>query len=305
MRDLLSAGIAPVNAELGIGGFGRVKFHGTALIVAKRPLHDVKMMRTPVAHAAAAVFAIMPPFGIPLGHAARTQNGVVRPHGSRSQPQIPIQAGLGGFFRQVAGNRRAAHGHLGMRHRADHAVAHQFAGGAKFAHGTLHAADLENSIVGAHGLHHRPAFQHGMRHGFLAVNILAGPGRRNGHERVPMIRRGDDDGINILPRQQIAEILVGVAAFVGAGIGVLGVGGFHGLFRQLQPGAVHIAHGEHADVLARETGVHQAVTLLADTDEAEGDLFAGGAVRRPQTGRQNERSRAGDGRRLDKMAAIK
>ena len=293
-----------MHAELRVRRVGRVKFHRAALIVAKRPLHDVKMMRTPVAHAAAAVFAVMPPFRITLGHAARTQNRVVRPRGSRSQPHIPVQARFGGFFREIAGNRRTADRDLRMRHRADDAVTHQFAGRAKFAHGPLHAANLENSIIGAGGLHHRPAFQHGMRHGFLAINILARPGRRDGHERMPMIRRGNDDGINILPRQQIAEILVGVAAFIRAPVGVFGVGGFHRLFRQIQPGAVHIAYRQHADVLAREAGMHQAVTLLADADEAERDLFARGAVRRPQAGRQNERSRAGDGRRFDKMAPV-
>ena len=35
-------------------------------------------------------------------------------------------------------------------------------------------------------------------------------------ERVPVVGRGDDDGVDVLAGEQLAEVVVGVAALVGA-----------------------------------------------------------------------------------------
>ncbi len=263
------------------------------------------MMRAPVAHAAAAIFAVMPPLRKIFGHATRTQNGIVSALRRRAEPQVPVQSRFRRFFRQIAKDRGTAHRRVHFGDRADHAVAHQLARGAKFTHRTLHRADLKNSFVRAHGAHHRAALVDGVRHRFFAVNILARIRRRDRGERVPVVGRGDDHSVNVLARQQIAEIVVGIAAFVVSAFFLFGVGGFDFVLGQIAAGRIHIAHRQHANVATRQASAEQAVALFANANETERDLHARRRVRGEQTGAQHQRRGTGNDGCFQKMAARK
>ena len=63
-------------------------------------------------------------------------------------------------------------------------------------------------------LHHGAAFANCQRFRFLAVDIFARPAGGNGDDRVPVIRRGDMDGVDIRTCQQFPEITIGHTAVV-------------------------------------------------------------------------------------------
>ena len=52
----------------------------------------------------------------------------------------------------------------------------------------------------------RPFAQH-ERQRLLDVDVLAGAQRRDGHERVPVIGRGDDHRVDVLAVEHLAEVL--------------------------------------------------------------------------------------------------
>ena len=64
-------------------------------------------------------------------------------------------------------------------------------------------------IVRRRRLHELPAFPHIVRDGLFHIDILAGLDGPDGGERVPVIRRGDRNGIDLFALQQLAN--VGVA----------------------------------------------------------------------------------------------
>jgi hypothetical protein len=71
-------------------------------------------------------------------------------------------------------------------------------------------ADGDDAVVFARGLDHLAPFPDGVRRGLLDVNILAclaGPDRG---ERVPVIGRGDGDGVHRLIVEHTAQVGLGL-----------------------------------------------------------------------------------------------
>ncbi|MBA7715514.1 hypothetical protein ES703_124562 [subsurface metagenome] len=68
-----------------------------------------------------------------------------------------------------------------------------------------------------HGLSHRPAFGYRQAQGLLAVNILAGLRRHNYRYRVPVVRCGDANRVDIIPGNHLAKINVRITALEFAG----------------------------------------------------------------------------------------
>jgi hypothetical protein len=67
---------------------------------------------------------------------------------------------------------------------------------------------LHDAVVPTRRFDHRATFANVVTEGLLHINVLAcltGEHRRN---RVPMVRRGDQHGINVLLFEQAAEIFV-------------------------------------------------------------------------------------------------
>ena len=90
-------------------------------------------------------------------------------------------------------------------------VANQFAGRAEFGRRPLHAANLQDTLVGTHGIHHDATFKNRVRHRLFAVNILARLNCGDGNQGMPVIWRRDHDGINVFSGEQFAKIIVGDA----------------------------------------------------------------------------------------------
>ena len=71
----------------------------------------------------------------------------------------------------------------------------------------IHRADLHDLVVPRRRLDHLAAFPHRVRRGLLDVDVLAGLERPDGGERVPVVRRGDDDGVDVLVVEHAPQIL--------------------------------------------------------------------------------------------------
>ena len=115
------------------------------------------------------------------------------------------------------------------------------------------------------------AFGDVVAHGLLDIDVLAGLGRPDGHQRVPVVRRGDGDGVQRLVFQRLADVghaFAGELAFdlLLQGlqfalqhllVGIDQVGDFHvGLFQPAADvaaaAAVDAGHGDAQPVVGPE-----------------------------------------------------
>ncbi len=98
--------------------------------------------------------------------------------------------------------------HLHRVHPADFALLHHVAGKPVGRGRTALCARLINGAEPAAGFYQVAALLNRQADRFFAVNILAGVrGEHRGHG-VPAIARGDQDGVNVRPRKQGAEIVM-------------------------------------------------------------------------------------------------
>jgi hypothetical protein len=116
-----------------------------------------------------------------------------------------------------------------------------------------------------------------------------------------MIGRGDDDGVDILSRQDLAEIGVGIAGTVSL-VGFGGVGVVDALLRGEAAGGVDIADREDFDVVAIDVAAEVALHLFSHADTAEREALAWGGRLGPDTTWENERGREEDGGVLEETA---
>ena len=92
---------------------------------------------------------------------------------------------------------------------ADGAVAQMLNGFDHAGVGARLAAVLANAIVLLDRAHQLTSFKRVMRAGLFDVDVLAGLAGPDGHERVPMIGRGDGNGVDLFVLEQLAHIDVG------------------------------------------------------------------------------------------------
>ena len=104
---------------------------------------------------------------------------------------------------------------------------------------------LKNDVVAADRLNHSLALGDGAGERFLAIDGFAGARGGNGHQRVPMIGRGDIDSVNVRASQNLAEIIVGRTGRIAVIV-------VDDVFALLPPGLLHVAHGHELSVLAPE-----------------------------------------------------
>ena len=133
---------------------------------------------------------------------------------------------------------------------------------------TILSAGLENLVVPSNGFDQDFAFVNRQRR-FLALNVLARANRHDADERVPMIRRGDHNGIDVSAVEKLAKVLERCAIMIPVML-------IHHLFGAAQMAAVNVAHGKNSGIGLFQIGPKiptRAVTTGAD--EANCDLLAG------------------------------
>ena len=122
--------------------------------------------------------------------------------------------------------------------------------------------------------HRLAAFPHIVRERLLDVNVFAGLQRHDRHDRVLVIRRRDDDGINAFALEHLPVILE---------LGDRRESGFLRRFASLRENLViHIADGDkHRSIelalAAREIVLEVAKTLRVKPDDANADVAVGTA----------------------------
>ena len=90
-----------------------------------------------------------------------------------------------------------------------------------------------------------------------------------------MVRRGDNDGVDVIAREEVAILPVGVAAAVIAGAILLGVSILHALLAFLEAAGFYIAQRDNLDVLLAQVAAEMALAHLAQADESQVDAFTG------------------------------
>jgi hypothetical protein len=137
-------------------------------------------------------------------------------------------------------------------------------------------APLENPIMATEGIDHDSRFVNREGNGLLAVDVLTGPCGHRGDDRMPSIPCGDQDGIDIRTRQDLAEVLSRRYALV---VSTLRLGRVRGSDRVpcvIQAPFVDVAHGDHLKVRVAEHPSQVPVTHDADADGCDIDSLAGG-----------------------------
>ena len=150
--------------------------------------------------------------------------------------------------------------------------ANQFDGLLKLGAGPLLATHLEYHTVVMGGSLYGKTLGNGIGQRLLAVDMLAGVAGVDGDERMPVVRRGYLDGVDIVTVQQILIELVHVAALGNA---LLLLPCRNTATEALALDGVDIAAGcyLHTGTLGEAHKV--AASLLSQADEAEDDAVAG------------------------------
>src|SRR5262249_53261190 len=96
----------------------------------------------------------------------------------------------------------------GQRDLAELALVEEVHGRARAGHAAAVGAGLTDAVVPAGRLDDPPALADVVADRLLDVNVLAGLDGPDGHERVPVVRRGDADDVDALVVEQLAEVLL-------------------------------------------------------------------------------------------------
>src|ERR1035437_9273813 len=158
---------------------------------------------------------------VPVRHA-----GVFLPRRG-AEKEIPIQPRRHRLWRPVVNPfiRATRTERVNLLEFANRAVADEFAGAPEIAPilGTLLRAGLEYTAIAQHGFLDCLTLPDGDGDGLLAINILARPGRHDGHHAMPVNRRGEQHGVNVVTRQHVAKIPIRLTGTVSALAGHYGV----------------------------------------------------------------------------------
>ncbi len=139
----------------------------------------------------------------------------------------------------------------------------QFAGEAELGIRALLATALDDALVIAGRFHHRPAFSDRERERFFAINMFARLAGMDGGKGVPVVRGGNEDGVNRFVLEQLAVVRIG-----GAGFPIFLFNHGLGLLKAL---LVDVTNGDRIFHEAIEVGA----ALATDTDETDANQFAG------------------------------
>ncbi len=193
----------------------------------------------------------------------RQEGRVVRPLRSRAEPEVVIEGGrnFNGFAGQLARVRPLGTPDVNAADRSNYPRLHDFHHAAIVVPRVDLRAHLRNQFVLCRRLHHDANFVDGMGQGFLAIHGLACLHGQHGRNRVHVVGRADNDGVNAFVVKQLVKILKK-----------------HGLWMRLArlagPVAIDIAKGHYVFV----SYIAQVVIALAagpTADNAQVEPFAG------------------------------
>ena len=145
--------------------------------------------------------------------AERMIGRVVRPHRRRPDPQVPVEpvrhGGRVGRPRHALRPDRPVRPAVHFVHLADRAVLDPLLDQADALARAPLVAHLGDDLVLARGLGQRPRLGHRARQRLLHVDVLAELHRRHRDDGVGVVRRRDDDGVDVLLLlEHHAEVLV-------------------------------------------------------------------------------------------------
>ena len=133
-----------------------------------------------------------------------------------------------------------------------------------------------------------------VRQRLLAIDVLARLRGQDAGDRVPMVRRGNHDGVDVFAFDDLAEVRIRVAALV-LGLLVGPVTFLDNLFGVVHSLGNDIAHGHDLDILHAEKTAQVSPAHRADADEAQREPIVRGDLLRllgkERAGSQKERSR--------------
>ena len=138
----------------------------------------------------------------------------IGPEGGGPEPALVVEAaGYGKHFGGAAG--RAGRGpDVDVLQFADAAVAHQFAGQSEGVRGTLLGAELEDALATVDFLAQRPVLRDVDAERLFHIDVFAGANRGQRRQHVPMVGRGNQEGVNVLASDDLLEVGVGLAILV-------------------------------------------------------------------------------------------
>jgi hypothetical protein len=128
--------------------------------------------------------------------------------------------------------------------------------------GALLGPHLDDAVVPARGVDHQASIPDMVRDGFLDVDVLAGVAGVDAHDRVPVFRRRDDDGVEVPVLEQTPVVGYRLRPPVGQGDGAL--------HRRLR----HVAHGHDVGVRVAQELPQVDRPEIADPDHADADPIA-------------------------------
>src|SRR5262252_3375182 len=201
---------------------------------AHAPAADVHLMNPLVADVAIAVIPVPVPVVVKAVEIERTRE-------RGPQPQVVINALRDGTVRlladRVAPFETKPASHINV---ADHALPQLLRGFSQRGGRTAVCAVLDDAVVLTRGGDELLAFPITMRAGLFDINVLARLASPDAHQRVPVIRRGDRDGVNRLVFEQLANVHI----LFGPLARVL----FNLAASLLEHGVVHVADGGDLNV---------------------------------------------------------
>ena len=193
--------------------------------------------------------------------------GFVGSGGCGAEPAIPVEAGGDGV--RAVGASGAAGPAVGwvpdvdFGDGAEEVSGDEFEGAAEIGGGTALVAGLGDDLGVAGEFAELAGFGEGMGEGFFAVDVFACGDGGFADGCVPVVRGGDDDGVDVWGGEELVEI--------GEGGGIGGGVAFAGVF---DLGGVDVAEGG-GFVAEFEDAADVALDLAAHADEADAEFLGG------------------------------
>ena len=237
------------------------------------PLCDVAVVAGPVCELPARVVAH--PAEVPV-----TPVGDVGDARCGPQPHLVVEPRRHGRNTEASHVRHAVavgESHAYCEDFSYSAVPDQLARIAEVADGTLPASGLPDDVVAFDRVHDGPSLGNRISERLLSVDVESRPGCRGGGERMPVIRNGDADGIQITPGKELPEVVVLRHTFpAGPGLDACA--------RIAATPGVQVADSDDLGFRFSDKGQHVSRPLASHADTPDHDTIARGDVARAAQG---------------------